>query len=245
MLVDTGSSADILYLSTYDKLGLSHNMLQPMHTPLTGFTGLSVYLMGIATMDFTMGSSTKKSTIGAQFTVVDIPDLSYNGFIGRPILTALRAIVCPLHLKLKFPTLEGIREISGNQKKMGMCYQTSVPPSGKELEKAKKRGWENYPEVMSTQCEAKYEEDNSPKERENLKRPVSYEEIVKVPLFKEEIEKTFRIGTMLGEEYRETLVDLIREYKDIFALGQEDMPEIDTSVALYKLHVDSMYILIK
>ncbi|GAA0150727.1 hypothetical protein LIER_37168 [Lithospermum erythrorhizon] len=72
MLVDTGSSADILYLSTYDKLGLPCNMLQPMHTPLTGFTRHSFYPKGMVTLDFTVGSSNKKSTIRAQFTVVDI-----------------------------------------------------------------------------------------------------------------------------------------------------------------------------
>ncbi|GAA0181604.1 hypothetical protein LIER_30258 [Lithospermum erythrorhizon] len=42
MLVDTGSSIDILYLSTYDKLGFPYNVLQPMHMPLTGFTRNSV-----------------------------------------------------------------------------------------------------------------------------------------------------------------------------------------------------------
>ncbi|GAA0140578.1 hypothetical protein LIER_01894 [Lithospermum erythrorhizon] len=91
MLVDTDSSADILYLSTYEKLGLNRNMLQPMHTLLTGFIGHSVS---------------------------GHPDSSYNGLIGQPILTALRAIVSPLHLKSKFPTAEGIGEISANQKKV-------------------------------------------------------------------------------------------------------------------------------
>ncbi|GAA0146984.1 hypothetical protein LIER_06798 [Lithospermum erythrorhizon] len=36
-LVDIGSTSDILYLSTYDKLGLPRNMLQTMHTPLTDY----------------------------------------------------------------------------------------------------------------------------------------------------------------------------------------------------------------
>ncbi|GAA0184157.1 hypothetical protein LIER_31446 [Lithospermum erythrorhizon] len=60
MLVDTGSSTDILYLSTYDKLGLPRNMLQPMHTPLTGFIRHSVYPKGMAILDFTVGSGNKK-----------------------------------------------------------------------------------------------------------------------------------------------------------------------------------------
>ncbi|GAA0158315.1 hypothetical protein LIER_38616 [Lithospermum erythrorhizon] len=158
MLVDTGSSADVLNLSTYDKLRLPRNMLQQMHTPLI---------------------------------VIDIQDSTYNGLIERPILTALTEIVSPLHLKMKFPTTRGIGEICGNQKKARMCYQTSVPPLGKEKEKSKKRIRENHPEVMSMRGENYKENDNSPKERENLKRLVPHEEIVKVPFAEKEPKKTF------------------------------------------------------
>ncbi|GAA0177705.1 hypothetical protein LIER_29736 [Lithospermum erythrorhizon] len=203
MLVDMGSSAEILYLSTYDKFGFPRNMLQPMHTPLTGFTGYSIYPAGMETLDFTMGSSSKKSTIRAQFIVVDIDESSYNGLIGRPILTALRAIVSLLHLKMKFPTAGGIGEICGNQKKGMMCYQTSVPPLGKVPEKSKKYGGENHPE-----------------EPENM----------------------FHMEIMLEENHKEDLICLIRKYKDIFAWGP---PGINTSVALHKLHVESMYVSIK
>ncbi|GAA0155334.1 hypothetical protein LIER_13088 [Lithospermum erythrorhizon] len=115
MLLDTDSSADILYLSTYDKL-------------------------------------------------VDIAESSYNGLIGIPILTALRAIVSPLHLKMKFTTTRGIREICGNQKKTRMCYQTSVPSLGKDLGKSKKRSRENHPEMISTKGEAHQQDHNSPRE---------------------------------------------------------------------------------
>ncbi|GAA0169882.1 hypothetical protein LIER_24264 [Lithospermum erythrorhizon] len=81
-----------------------------------------------------------------------------------------------------------------------------------------KEARENHPDVMSTQHEARYEDENFPKERENLKRPVPHEEIIKVPFVKEEPKKTFNIGTI--------------EYKDIFAWGPEDMSGLDTSVAL-------------
>ncbi|GAA0142241.1 hypothetical protein LIER_03187 [Lithospermum erythrorhizon] len=84
---------------------------------------------------------------------------------------------------------------------------------------------------MSTKGEAQQQDDNSPRERENLKRPVSHEEIVKVPFAEGELEKTFRIGTM--------------KYRDIFAWGPEDMPGINISVAWDKLHVDSMYVPVK
>ncbi|GAA0167184.1 hypothetical protein LIER_22173 [Lithospermum erythrorhizon] len=57
MLVDTGSSADILYLQAYDRLGLPGTHLEPVCTPLTGFTGHSVYPTGIAELDLVVGES--------------------------------------------------------------------------------------------------------------------------------------------------------------------------------------------
>ncbi|GAA0157623.1 hypothetical protein LIER_14852 [Lithospermum erythrorhizon] len=59
--------------------------------------------------------------------MVDIPDSSYNVLIGRPILTAIKAIVSPVHIKHKFPTAGGIGEMSGDQKCVCVCYQASIP----------------------------------------------------------------------------------------------------------------------
>ncbi|GAA0161983.1 hypothetical protein LIER_18177 [Lithospermum erythrorhizon] len=85
------------------------------------------------TLDFTVGKGTKVSTIRAQFMVVDLEDSSYNGLIGRPILTDLPAIVSSIHLKMNFPTPEGIGEISGDQKKAREEEDNS--PKEKESEK--------------------------------------------------------------------------------------------------------------
>ncbi|GAA0143094.1 hypothetical protein LIER_03855 [Lithospermum erythrorhizon] len=48
MLVDTGSSVDILYISTFGKLQLPRSIIQPLATPLTGFTGHSINVIGVA-----------------------------------------------------------------------------------------------------------------------------------------------------------------------------------------------------
>ncbi|GAA0140472.1 hypothetical protein LIER_35244 [Lithospermum erythrorhizon] len=210
MLVDTGSSADILYLSTYDKLRLPRNMLQPMTTPLTGFTGHSVYPKGIANLDLTVGLGDKKSTIKAQFTVVD-----------------------------EVPNHKGHRGVMWRlEKGHDMLSDLSL---GKTSEKARKGGLENHPEVMTFRGVVREQNNNSPKQRECIKKPVPHEEVVKVPFADHELENTFRMGTMLEESHKEGLIQLIREYKDIFAWGPEDMLGIDTSVALHQLHLDSMY----
>ncbi|GAA0183050.1 hypothetical protein LIER_30533 [Lithospermum erythrorhizon] len=92
MLVDTGSSMDVLYLNTFNKLRLPRSLIKPLHTPLTGFTGHTIQAMGEVALDFSVGNGTRISTIRAQFTVVDLEDSSHNGLIGRPILTTLHVI---------------------------------------------------------------------------------------------------------------------------------------------------------
>ncbi|GAA0168005.1 hypothetical protein LIER_22823 [Lithospermum erythrorhizon] len=114
MLVDTGSSDDILYLRAYDKLGLTRKHLKLVATPLTGFTGHSINPVRIAELDVIAGNASRTVTVRAAFTVVDIVDPSYNGLIARHLLTALLAIVSSLHPKMKFPTLGGVGEMSGD-----------------------------------------------------------------------------------------------------------------------------------
>ncbi|GAA0142584.1 hypothetical protein LIER_03447 [Lithospermum erythrorhizon] len=179
MLVDTGSSTDILYLQAYDRLELPLKHLKPVSTLLTGSTRHSVYPTGIAELDLTVGEAPRTTTVKASFTVVDIPDPSYNGLIGRPLLNALMAVVSPLHLKMKFPTSGGVREISGDQKMEMVCYQLSIqrgvsintPPR-------QKRKSEAHTPVLKIQEAAK---DNDPKEKESDKHGEPHEELELVP----------------------------------------------------------------
>ncbi|GAA0158666.1 hypothetical protein LIER_15628 [Lithospermum erythrorhizon] len=133
MLAVTRSAVDILYISTFDKLQLPRSIILPLSIPLTGFTGHSINAIEVVPLDLTVGSGSRITIIRTQFTDVDIEDQSYNSLIGYPTLTALRAIVFPVHLNMKFPTPGGIGDISGDQKKARRCYQTYVPPLKKDL----------------------------------------------------------------------------------------------------------------
>ncbi|GAA0154139.1 hypothetical protein LIER_12208 [Lithospermum erythrorhizon] len=79
-----------------------------------------------ARREVTIGKGQTSTTFTAQFTVVDILDSLYNGMIGRNILTATKAIVFPVHLKLKFPMVGGIGEISGNQKRARVATRNAL-----------------------------------------------------------------------------------------------------------------------
>jgi hypothetical protein len=46
VLVDNGSSTDILFMKTFEKMSLSQHMLQPLEYPLLGFRGKPIKLAG-------------------------------------------------------------------------------------------------------------------------------------------------------------------------------------------------------
>ena len=55
MFVDTGSSADVLFLRTYDGMALPRSLLKAVNTPLMGFTGHTTYPVGTILLDMTLG----------------------------------------------------------------------------------------------------------------------------------------------------------------------------------------------
>ena len=56
ILVDNGSSTDIIYLSTFQQLKLDPGRLRPFESPLISFNGDRVYPKGIVTLMVTVGS---------------------------------------------------------------------------------------------------------------------------------------------------------------------------------------------
>ncbi|GAA0160548.1 hypothetical protein LIER_17082 [Lithospermum erythrorhizon] len=126
--------------------------------------------------------------------------------------------------------------MSRDQKKERRCYQTFAPPLHKHVSgPQKKRTRENHMEINSVKSE---EEDNSSKKRESEKRAIPHEEVNVIPFNEGNMERTFIIGSLLGQEHQKQLITLIREFEDVFAWRPEDMPGIDPAVALHKLYVD-------
>lgn len=56
VLVDNGSSADIIYLSAFQQLKVDLKRLRPFESPLVSFSGDKVYPRGIVTLTVTAGS---------------------------------------------------------------------------------------------------------------------------------------------------------------------------------------------
>ncbi|XP_058189301.1 uncharacterized protein LOC131306889 [Rhododendron vialii] len=107
VLIDRGSSADILYLHAYDQLKIGQERLRPMTSPLVGFTGTPVYPAGQIALPITMGGEGSQITRIIDFIVVDCPS-AYNAILGRATLNKIGAIISTYHLMIKFPTPEGV-----------------------------------------------------------------------------------------------------------------------------------------
>ena len=121
ILVDNGSSTNIIYLSAFQQLKLDPGRLRPFESPLISFSGDKVYPKGIVTLTVTLGSYLRQLTRQLDFLVVNCPSL-YNVIIGRPTLNHQKAATPTYCLKVKFPTENGVGEIKGDQVLARECY---------------------------------------------------------------------------------------------------------------------------
>ena len=107
VLVDNGSSADILYYLAFQQMRLGRDLLCPAYSPLIGFGGMKVQPVGTVTLPVVVESYPQQITKSVNFLVVDYSS-SYNAIIGRPTLNSWKTITSTYHLSVKFPTEYGI-----------------------------------------------------------------------------------------------------------------------------------------
>jgi hypothetical protein len=125
ILVDNGSSANILYWSAFQQMGIDRERIKPFGSPLVRFGGEVVYLIGIIPLPVTARTAPRLSTVMVDFLVIDRPS-AYNAIVGRLALNKLRAATSTYHLMMKFPTEEGVGVVRGDQLTARRCYNISM-----------------------------------------------------------------------------------------------------------------------
>ncbi|RWW07835.1 hypothetical protein BHE74_00024113 [Ensete ventricosum] len=73
IMIDTGSSVDILYLDAFQKLRMTKRDLIPMASTLTRFTRDVKTLVGVAILPMTFSDEPRTKTFIVPFMVVDLP----------------------------------------------------------------------------------------------------------------------------------------------------------------------------
>ena len=113
VLVDNGSSVDILYYPAFQQMGLGRDLLRPMNSPLVGYGGIKVQPVGTVTLLVVVGAYLQQVTRHVNFLVVDCSS-SYNAIIGRLTLNSWKAVTSTYHLTVKFSIEYGIRQVQGD-----------------------------------------------------------------------------------------------------------------------------------
>ncbi|KAL2226657.1 UNVERIFIED_CONTAM: hypothetical protein Sindi_2024400, partial [Sesamum indicum] len=63
VLIDSGSSADIIFKNVVDKMGLENARLEPVKTPLVGFEGSEVASLGTIELPVSMGEAPRRKML--------------------------------------------------------------------------------------------------------------------------------------------------------------------------------------
>nr|XP_025682159.1 uncharacterized protein LOC112783427 [Arachis hypogaea] len=226
VLLDPGSSADILFFSTFQKMKLSTNILQQYSGELVGFSGERVPVMGSVWLQTTLGEHPLSKTQDIQYLVVDCFS-PYNAILGRPFLNKFTAIVSTFHLCVKFPVQDNIiATIHSDLHEARRCYNISLKPTRKTAEVHVNSIQSEQPALAELDPRTDFQE-----------RPTPNEDLIKITLTDDQAKFTF-IGASMHKDAKEKLTKFLRQNADLFAWTSGDMPGINPSVITHRLAVN-------
>jgi hypothetical protein len=121
VLIDNGSTINIMYRDTMQKLGIKENMLEPSKTTFHSIVpGLSCVPMGKIRIDVMFGNQDNCRLENLMFEVVDL-DSPYHALLGRPALAKFMASTHVAYLKMKMLGPRGVITIIGDYKRSMAC----------------------------------------------------------------------------------------------------------------------------
>ncbi|GMN25884.1 hypothetical protein TIFTF001_040784 [Ficus carica] len=128
ILVDNGSSADILFLTALKEMDISKSQIEKAAMTLVGFNGKSTQVVGKIQLHVFVGGENKLTT----FFVMDSASI-YIIILSHQWIHSLKAVPSTYHQVISFSTKRGIREINGNQVAARGCYLSALKLKSNEL----------------------------------------------------------------------------------------------------------------
>ncbi|XP_024036872.1 uncharacterized protein LOC127898770 [Citrus sinensis] len=201
ILVDTGSSVDILFKSALDDMGISDLKLERTNTFLKEFGGGRLTPMGIIELPITVGTKPFERTMMLDFIVVEERS-PYQMILGRPFMRISQCVISTHYLALKYRVNGVVGVVKGDQRMARSCYATAAKET-----------------LQVTSL------DNRGDSKKGRQEPV--EKLEKIVVSRSNPSRVVKIGSGLVGAVKGELVKYLQSHADIFAWSHEDMPGID------------------
>ncbi|KAF8088723.1 hypothetical protein N665_0532s0082 [Sinapis alba] len=117
ILVNTGSSIDIVFKSTLERMKLTYSKIMESPIPLVGLSRETTMTLG--SISLAVKAMRIKKVV--EFLIIDCP-ASYNAIVGTPWLNSMQAILSTYHMFLKFPTPRRTETIWGDRRILQICF---------------------------------------------------------------------------------------------------------------------------
>ena len=185
VLINNGSSANIIFVLAFDKMGIGREKLELVNAHLRGFSEDKVLPLGSVQLVLTLGDPPCQATTMIKFLMVDAPS-TYNILLGRPSLNVIRAIPFAYHMVVKFPMDNGEGMIRGDQQVARECYLASMKQKAAES-------------LHMDELDMRDELDTRPTPSEDLE-PVQLDD---------QLEHLAYIGSKLAEDVKDLLIHFL------------------------------------
>ncbi|XP_056862280.1 uncharacterized protein LOC130509965 [Raphanus sativus] len=209
VLIDTGSSVDIIFRETLVKMGIDLNDVKPSTRTLTGFNGSSEVIAGTIRLSVHACGVTRT----VKFSVVG-SKAPYHVILGTPWLHSMRAIASTYHQCVKFPGSDGsIKTLKGDQQAARDLLIATV-----KIQRSQSLVNSVSPPASKV-CPQK-------------------EEVLEVPVDDSDPSKSVRVGAFLPDEMQQKILEFLKQNLSSFAWTMSDMKGIDLAITTHELNVD-------
>jgi hypothetical protein len=222
ILVDNGSSADILFLKTFEKMNLTRHMLHPSEYPLLGFSGKPIKPVGKISLPVSFRDLDNGRTETLTFDVVDMYH-PYLAIFSKGFMNKFDAVIRQQFLCMKIPAPKVVITVFGDQQE------------ARNIEKGHTPGQTNVHQLNSTKertelyVEAK---------RDKQKGEIAANGETKKVYLDDMLDRAVTIGAHLTPEEENELVQFLNKNKNVFTWSAKDLQGVDRDIIEHTLETD-------
>jgi hypothetical protein len=233
VLVDNGSSVDILTWQCISDMGFNREDLQKAEHTLYGFGNKRIEALGKIDVNVTFRQDATMRTEVITFDVVDFA-YPYNAIFGRNTINKFAAVIHQGYLLMKMPTAVGVISVYGSQEEAQRAERNTSVHNKQVRVIDEDEDSEVMPDVEQ-KTEARMGQSMKQDETERTK---AVDDTKTVPLCADVPSRTVMIGTEVNEEEEARLLQFPRHNRDVFAWSKSDLTGFHRSVIEHALNTD-------